>query len=94
MRQFRKSIHSNQRFILLKNQNGQGMIEYMILVALLAIGTLGVVKVVGQNVAKQYENINRALGAKKSNQLQLDNAADSQLKRKDLSNFMDGARNE
>lgn len=78
----------------LKNQRGQGMIEYMILVALIAIGTLGVVKVVGQNVAKQYENINRALGAKKSNQLQLDNAADSQLKRKDLSNFMDGSRNE
>ncbi len=78
----------------LKNQKGQGMIEYMILVALIAIGTLGVVKVVGQNVAKQYENINRALGAKKSNQLQLDNAAESQLKRKDLSNFMDGSRNE
>jgi len=94
MHQFHKSIHSDQRFILLKKQNGQGMIEYMILVALIAIGTLGVVKVVGQNVAKQYENINRALGAKKSNQLQLDNAADSQLKRKDLSNFMDGARNE
>lgn len=78
----------------LKNQKGQGMIEYMILVALIAIGTLGVVKVVGQNVAKQYENINRSLGAKKANQLQLDNAADSQLNRKDLSNFMDGARNE
>lgn len=81
-------------FFQLRNQKGQGMIEYMILVALIAIGTLGVVKVVGQNVSKQYENINRALGAKKSQQLQLDNAADSQLNRKDLSNFMDGARND
>lgn len=78
----------------LKNQKGQGMIEYMILVALIAVGTIGVVKVVGQNVAKQYENINRALGAKKSNQLQLDNAADSQLNRKDLSDFMKGSRND
>ena len=78
----------------LKNQKGQGMIEYMILVALIAIGTLGVVRVVGQNVAKQYENINRSLGTKKANQLTLDNAADSQLKRKDLSNFMDGVRSE
>ncbi len=76
------------------DNKGQGMIEYMILVALIAIGTLGVVKVVGQNVSKQFENINRALGAKKSNKLQLDNASDSQMNRKDLSNFMDGARNE
>ncbi len=75
-----------------KCNKGQGMIEYLILVALIAAGTIGVVKVVGQNVGKQYENINRALGAKKSQPLILENAADSQLNRKDLSNFMDGAR--
>lgn len=78
----------------ISNNKGQGMIEYMILVALIAIGTIGVVKVVGQNVTKQYENINRALGAKKTQKLQLDNASDGQLNRKDLSNFMDGSRNE
>lgn len=77
-----------------RNQKGQGMIEYMILVALIAVGTIGVVKVVGQNVTKQYENINRALGAKKSRKLQLDNASDGQLNRKDLSDFMNGSRND
>ncbi len=76
------------------NQRGQGMIEYMILVALIAIGTIGVVKIVGQNISKQYENINRALGAKKADNLHLDNATDKQLNRKDLSNFMDGSRGE
>ncbi|MBC7421389.1 MAG: Flp family type IVb pilin [Bdellovibrio sp.] len=72
------------------NNKGQGMIEYMILVALIAVGTIGVVKVVGQNVTKQYENINRAMGAKKTEKLDLDNV--SNTNRKDLSNFMDGAR--
>ena len=76
----------------MNNQSGQGMIEYMILVALIAIGTLGVVKVVGQNVSIQYENINRALGAKKAGRLNLENADDKHLNRKDLSNFMDGTR--
>ncbi len=76
----------------LKNKSGQGMIEHMILVALIAAGTIGVIKVVGQNVGKQYENINRALGARKTEQLQLDNANDNLLRRKDLSNFMDGSR--
>ena len=90
------STNSVQRFPskLVKNSRGQGMIEYMILVALIAIGTIGVVKVVGQNVGKQFENINRGLGAKKTQKLQLDNASDGQTNRKDLSNFMDGARNE
>ncbi|MBC7741968.1 MAG: hypothetical protein H7061_07215 [Bdellovibrionaceae bacterium] len=75
-----------------KNQRGQGMIEYLILVALIAAGTIGVVKVVGQNVRIQYENINRVLGAKKSTQLDSKNANDNQLNQKDLSNFMDGSR--
>ena len=76
----------------IKSNRGQGLVEYLVLVALIAVGTIGVVKVVGQNVTKQYENINRALGAKKSEKLQVDNASDSNLKRKDLSTFMDGSR--
>lgn len=77
---------------LVKNQKGQGLIEYLILVALIAVTTIGVIKVVGKNVATQYENINRAMGAKKSNQLTISNASDNSLKQKDLSNFMDSSR--
>jgi Flp pilus assembly pilin Flp len=77
---------------LLKNQKGQGLIEYLILVALIAVTTIGVIKVVGKNVATQYENINRAMGAKKSNQLAIANATDNSLKQKDLSNFMESSR--
>jgi pilus assembly protein Flp/PilA len=77
---------------VIKSNKGQGLIEYLILVALIAVGTIGVVKVVGQNVTKQYENINRAMGAGTGGTLKLESVADSQLNRKDLSNFMDGAR--
>ena len=77
---------------LVKNQKGQGLIEYLILVALIAVTTIGVIKVVGKNVATQYENINRAMGAKKSGQLEITNASDGALKQQDLSNFMDSSR--
>jgi len=77
---------------ILKNKKGQGLIEYLILVALIAVGTIGVVRVVGQNVSKQYENINRAMGADNKTQLKVENAPDSAFKKKDLSNFMDSAR--
>lgn len=77
---------------MIKNQKGQGLIEYIILVALIAVTTIGVVKVVGKNVATQYENINRSLGAKNSQSLQIQNASGNSLKQKDLSNFMDASR--
>lgn len=80
------------KFKILINNLGQGMVEYMILVALIAAGTIGVVRVVGYNIGAQYENINRALGAKSGNQLQIQNADQGQLNKKDLSDFLKGAR--
>lgn len=77
---------------MIQNKKGQGLIEYLILVALIAITTVGVIKVVGNNVATQYENINRAMGAKNSAKLTVSNAAEGALKQKDLSNFMDSSR--
>lgn len=77
---------------MLRNSSGQGMIEYMILVALIAVGTIGVVRVVGYNIGVQYENINRALGAKTTGQLSIQNVDQSQLNKKDLSDFLNGSR--
>jgi len=77
---------------LLQNQKGQGLIEYLILVALIAVSAVGVVRVVGQNISKNYENINRALGAEKSEKLKLENASDKNLNKKDLADFMEGSR--
>ena len=48
----------------LRQKKGQGLVEYMVLVALIAIGTVGVVRVVGSNIAVQFENINSGLGLK------------------------------
>lgn len=76
----------------LKNKKGQGLIEYLILVALIAVATIGVIKVVGNNMAAQYENINRAMGAQQSTQLRVENASQGHLRQKDLSNFLSGSR--
>lgn len=76
----------------IQNQKGQGLVEYLVLVALISVATIGVIKVVGKNLAKQYENINRAMGAKTSEKLEIENASSANLKQKDLSNFIDGSR--
>lgn len=77
---------------ILNNKWGQGLIEYLMLVSLIAVATIGVIKVVGHNLTNKYENINRALGASKKTELKAENASDSAMKQKDLSNFLDGAR--
>ena len=59
---------------LIRQKKGQGLVEYMVLVALIAIGTVGVVRVVGSNIAVQFENINRGLGSKTAAQLQTQRA--------------------
>lgn len=39
---------------LMKNQKGQGMTEYIIIVALIAIAAIGVVTVFGDNIRKMF----------------------------------------
>lgn len=80
--------------ILLKNKKGQGLIEYLVLIALISVSTIGVIKVVGNNLSAQYENINRALGAKNSKALTVSNASSNALKQKDLSNFINASRSD
>ena len=69
------------------NSKGQGLIEYLIIVALVAVATIGIVRVVGHNVSVQYANISRALGGQ-SYQLQAEKPEEKLYKKKDLSDFL------
>jgi pilus assembly protein Flp/PilA len=77
----------------LANQRGQGMIEYLFLVALIAVGSVGILRVVGSNVSIQFANIAKALGSGDGNQLQAQSIDQKLYSKKDLSNFMTGAVN-
>lgn len=77
----------------LNNKRGQGLIEYLILVGLIAVATIGVVRVVGHNMASQYENINRAMGAgNNGTALGVESATSDQLSKKSLKDFVSGSR--
>ena len=36
------------------NQRGQGLVEYLIIVALMAVATIGIVRVLGQTVSAKF----------------------------------------
>jgi Flp pilus assembly pilin Flp len=44
-----------------ENEKGQGLVEYLVLVCLVAVAAIGVVSVVGQNIKARYATISSAL---------------------------------
>lgn len=76
-------------FCVIKNPRGQGLIEYLVIVALVAVATIGVVRVLGQAVNSRFATITYALQGKKAKPA-IDAIPEEHLKKKDLGNFMDG----
>lgn len=78
-----------ESFHSLRNQRGQGLIEYLIIVALMGIATIAIVRVMGQTVSSRFASITYALqGVKKS--ATSESVDESHYKKKDLGNFFDG----
>ncbi|MEK2646707.1 Flp family type IVb pilin [Bdellovibrio sp. BCCA] len=78
---------------ILKNKKGQGLIEYLIIVAIVAVGSIAIIKVVGGNVNVQFANVAQALGGKESRKKDAYDVTDNMYKKKDFSDFFDGAVN-
>jgi pilus assembly protein Flp/PilA len=76
----------------LSNQRGQGLIEYLIIVALVAVAGIAVMKVVGQNVHAQFANVAFAIQGK-SSEVHLDEVRESQYQKRDMGDFFKGADN-
>ncbi len=73
----------------LRNNRGQSLIEYLVLVCLIAVGSMAVVRVVGKNVRVQFANVSRALGGQ-SQALESEKVSASDYSKRDFSDFMTG----
>lgn len=74
---------------MLKNQRGQGLIEYLILVAFMAVACIGVVRAINHTVNSKFQEIDYALrGTKRS--VERDDIDKNLSQKRDLSNFMNG----
>ncbi len=72
----------------IKNQKGQGLIEYLIIVALVGVATIGVVRVVGSNLSTQFANVANALGGHGDREIRVEATNKELYKKKNLSDFM------
>lgn len=79
----------------MKNQKGQGLTEYLILVAILAVASIGIVRIFGQTITSQFTNITYAIqGNKKHIQPTKIRVNKEVHSKKDLSNFFNSAASE
>lgn len=76
-----------------KNQKGQGLIEYLIIMALMAVATMAIMRVLSQTVSVKFAQVTEALqGRESKSRMQAPQIEDSQLKKKDMSDFFNGAK--
>lgn len=75
----------------LKNQKGQGLIEYVLLVALIGVATTLMVRklqsAININMARVIEGLQSSKSPKKHSFIRVE---DSDVKMRDFSNFMNG----
>jgi len=76
---------------VIKNQRGQGLIEYLIIVALVGVATITVMKVIGQNVRAQFARVSNAIQGKNSKDVETTQIRESQYKTRDMGDFFRGA---
>jgi len=84
------SCYSSPRSII-DNFKGQSLIEYLIIVALIAVTTLGMIKAVGTNISIHFANIAKALGGDSSNDIKPIRVQADQVSSRDLHDYMKGA---
>ena len=83
---------STAKFI--RNQKGQSLVEYLIIVALVAVGTLSVMRVVGQSVQVKFAKIAESLGAEVQGSISNAKVTETNYKKKDLRDFMQGSKDD
>ena len=70
------------------NQKGQGLVEYLILVALIAVGSIAVVSTLGENINNRFAHIIKSMGGKPKDEIGNVEFDKSAYRKRDLSNFM------
>ena len=75
-----------------RSRRGQGLIEYLILTALMGVAAIAIIRSLNQTVKSRFANVIYALQGK-SQKAKTHSIKKEEYQRSDLSNFMSGAAN-
>jgi len=74
-----------------KKQSGQSLTEYLILVALIAVSSIGIIRILGQTTRAQLSNVTNALQGNHKVKVKSEDVTETYYKMNDLSNFMNNS---
>lgn len=75
-----------------RNHRGQTLIEYLIIVALVGVGSIALMRTVSQGINVRFASVVKALGGSVSDSPNIQ-VSKSMLKKKDLKNFANQVTN-
>ena len=76
---------------MLRNSKGQSLIEYVILVALVGVATIGMVRVLQKSVKVNLANVVHALQSDGKRKESQERITEEELRKADFGDFMNGA---
>lgn len=77
----------------LKNNRGQSLVEYMVIVALMAVSTMGIMRVLSQTTSGKLAAITQSLQGGEANiNIKYEKISKDDLRKKDMRNFFRGSR--
>lgn len=85
-----KSTTTQRKNYLLFTKKGQGLIEYLILIALMGVATIGIIRTLNQTVKSRFANAIYALQGR-NQKAKTHVMKKAEYQRSDLSNFMSGS---
>lgn len=77
----------------IRNQRGQTLIEYLIIVALVGVGSIALMRSVSKQINVKFASVVRGLGGSSESPLTDVTVKSSALKKLDMKNFGENARN-
>ena len=76
----------------IRTRAGQGLVEYLIIVSLVAVGAIGIVKVISQNMRFHFTQVAEALGSHTSERPEKGEIKKTHFESKDFNNFWEGSK--
>jgi pilus assembly protein Flp/PilA len=73
------------------NSRGQTLVEYLMLVALMAVASFGVVRLLNHSLRGKFVQVIDAIQGRESSRVRFDRPEDTDFQKRDMGDFMQGA---
>lgn len=75
---------------ILKNKRGQSLVEYLVIVAIVGVGSIAIMRSVGQNIQARFANVVHALGGNVEGNKTAATVSSNTYRKRDLKDFAKG----